>query len=270
MFPLKPAVDQWTRHANMLAAITEGHPRLQECTDIKSETLSVVCYGPSLADTWQDIQRPMATVSGALKFLQARGITPDYHIAMDPRLEAVEHVTPAVDGVHYLMASVCHPKTWTVLLGQRITLWHAISHKGITDKWVEKMDPGQPVIQMGSHVGLGALHIGGMMGFRKFAIHGMDGSVRDNHRHAGPHPGKAQKHDITWSVHGVKYQTSKVMSNGVQEVMGAIENFPILCIFYGDGLTQALIRKRQYPNACCADEERAEYLRTAEIELVAV
>jgi hypothetical protein len=268
---MQPAVDQWTRHSYMLAAIKEGFPRLRESTTLREDVLSIVCYGPSLQDTWQQITRPMATVSGALKFLAARGIVPDYHIAMDPRAEAVQHVTPPVPGVHYLMASVCHPKTWTVLMGQQVTLWHAVSHKGITAEWIERMDPGQMVLHMGSHVGLGALHVGGMLGFRKFEIHGMDGSVRDNQRHAGPHPGKSQRHDITWRVHNVTYQTSKIMANGVQEVMGALENYPILCIFHGDGLTQALIRKRQYPNACCADEtEKADLLRTAGIELVAV
>ena len=269
LYPMQPAVDQWTRHAYMLFAIHEHFPRLQEALP-HDGTLSIACYGPSLSETWPALQRPIVSVSGALKFLTDKGLVPDYHIAMDPRMDAVEHVTPAVNGVHYLMASVCHPKTWTVLLGQRITLWHAVSHKGITAEWIEKNDPGQPIIHMGSHVGLGALHIGGMLGYRKFEIHGMDGSVRNNQRHAGPHPGKAQKHDINWYVHQVPYQTSKVMANGVQEVMSALENYPILCVFHGHGLTQALVRKRQYLNACCADEtEKADLLRTAVLEEVA-
>lgn len=262
MYPLVPAVDQWTRHAYMLAALEEGYPRLVPQPIREGESVSIACYGPSLQETWQELTHPIISVSGALKFLTARGITPDYHVAMDPRLDAVPPIEPPVDGVHYLMATVCHPKTWTVLRGQRVSQWHAISDKTITPQWVQLKDPGMPVVTTGSNVGLGAIQIGGMLGYRHFEIHGMDGSCRDGARHAGVHTGQKQKADITWDVQGVTYRTTKIMANGVAETMGALQLYPIYGVFHGEGLTQALVRKRQYVNACCADEyHRVESLR---------
>ena len=52
---------------------------------------SIVCYGPSLIDTWEDIKLEkeagnfIVTVSGAHDFLIERGIIPDVHIECDPR-----------------------------------------------------------------------------------------------------------------------------------------------------------------------------------------
>jgi len=46
---------------------------------------SIVCYGPSLADTWKVIKRPIVTVSGAHDYLVDRGIVPDFHVDCDPR-----------------------------------------------------------------------------------------------------------------------------------------------------------------------------------------
>lgn len=267
-YPMQPAVDQWTRHAYMLAALREGYARLAPQPMDDTARLSIACYGPSLKETWQDLQHPILCVSGALKFLVARGIVPDYYVAMDPRMDAVEAITPPIFGVRYLMASCCHPKSWTVLLGHDVILWHAVSHKGITDHWLTKIDPEHPPIQTGSHVGLGAIQVGGLLGYRHFEIHGMDGSCRNGTRHAGPHPSAKQKDDIVWPVHGQQYQTTKVMANGVQEAISAMRLYPIFCVFHGEGLTQALIRKRNYDNACCADEiAKAEAIRMATIEI---
>src|SRR5262245_63734243 len=133
--------------------------------------------------------RPIMSMSGATKWLAERGVIADYHIDMDPRQNKVADVTPAVPGVHYIMASVCHPDVFKALAGQRVTLFHVYSGE-MTYDWVAEMDTGQQVLRGGSTIGLTALHLGGYMGYRHFEIHGMDGSFSDltrTRRHAGPH-----------------------------------------------------------------------------------
>lgn len=263
-YGLVAAVDIYKREAQMALALQYGYPRLQRQPIDDQKTLTLACYGPSLADTYQTMTRPILSMSGATRWLADRGIVPDYHIDMDPRPHKVHFLDPPIDGVHYLMATVCHPKTWELLKGQQVTLWHTYSAPRTYD-WVASVDQDQLVIHGGSTIGLTALHLGGVLGYRHFEIHGMDGSFRDasrSARHAGPHPGTKQQDGITWQAGGVIYQTSKVMSNAVAETLNALANFPIFCVFHGQGLTQALVKEQNLPNACCADElEKADRVR---------
>jgi Protein of unknown function DUF115 len=267
-YSLTPAVHIHKRHAHMAVALHYGFPRLQQVPIDDTKTLSVACYGPSLLDTWQDIKPPIMSMSGSLHFLAERGIIPDYHVDMDPRENKLQDISnPVVDGVHYIMASVCPTGTWELLKGQKVTIWHVYSGKDTYD-WVAANDKGQLVIHGGSTIGLTALHVGGVMGFRHFEIHGMDGSFKDSTRtvrHAGPHSGHTQnKHPITWDAGGKTYYSSKIMANAVAETINQIANFPMFTVFHGEGLTQALVKERNAPNSCCADEtEKAATVRKA-------
>lgn len=266
-YPLTAAVHPHKRHAQMAIALQTGYPFLESTPIEDGRSLTIACYGPSLAQTYQSMTRPILSMSGATRWLADHGVVPDYHLDMDPREHKVKHLDPAVNGVHYLMATVCHPKTWPLLQGQRVTLWHTYS-SAETSEWVAAVDqPGRLVIRGGSTIGLTALHIGGILGYRHFEIHGMDGSFADDQRsarHAGIHYGTTQQDGITWQVNHKQYQTSKIMANAVTETLNAVSNFPMFCVFHGDGLTQALVRKRQPITACCADEvEKAARLRNA-------
>jgi hypothetical protein len=269
------------RHAQMYHAIHLGLPRLQPVPiDDSRGSLSIACYGPSLADTWQDLRHPILSMSGATHFLADRGVIPDYHIDMDPRAHKVKHLDPPVPGVHYVMASVCPPQTWEILKDERVTLWHVYSGRASADgpstyDWVAEHDKGEIVVHAGSTIGLSAIHIGGLLGFRHFDIHGMDGSFADGtreHRHAGVHYGHKQAKDgITWDAEGVTYHTSKIMSNAVAETINTARNFPIFCVFHGRGLTQALIREAGLPNSCTADQtEKAKRIRSSTARFINV
>lgn len=255
----------------MYHAIQQGFPVLQDQALDDRKRLQVVCYGPSLRETWRDLDPalPILTVSGALKFLAARGITPTYHMQMDPRKEQPRFVDPPVPGVHYLMASVCPPETWRVLADQRVTLWHTNCGRGTLEFLARHAPDGTEakMVSGGSHVGLCALHVAGKMGYRHFEIFGMDGSFAgDGARHADAHPGHTQRVDTYWDVFKKTYQTSKIMANGVAEVVNAFTWYPMFGVFHGQGLQQALIRKKNLDTACCADEvEKAARLRSASV-----
>lgn len=272
-YSLTAAVNIETRHQNMLKALevatARGWGRIQAVPIDERKTLHVACYGPSLQDTWRELGRPILAVGGATRWLAERGVVPDYHADMDPRPHKVQCITPPVPGVHYLMASVCHPDTWDVLQDQQVTLWHTISCYQTTMQLVNEHDHGAWVIFGGSTMGLSAIHLGGLLGFRHFEIHGMDGSFRGEVRHAGPHPGKAQKNVITWDAEGVRYHTSQIMANAVAETLNQIHNFSIFAVFHGDGLTQALIREADLPNVCTVREtEKAAKVRTSTAEVL--
>jgi predicted O-methyltransferase YrrM len=277
-YALTAAVKTDDRYVQMQHAVdvatARGYPRLEQVPITESRVLTLACYGPSLADTYQQMRSPILSMSGATRFLADRGIIPDFHVDMDPRSYKARHLEPPVDGVNYLMASVCPPQTWEILKDRKVTLWHtysgADSHGVDTYQWVAQHDPGQLVIHGGSTIGLTALHVGGVLGYRHFEIHGMDGNRReDGVRHAGVHYGKPQNDPITWDAEGRRYQTSQIMANAVAETINTVRRFPIFCVFHGDGLTQALVREARLRNACTANQtEKAERIRKSVLRVV--
>jgi hypothetical protein len=267
-YAMVAAVPVPARHAQMAEALRQGHPRLQAMPIDDRRSLTLACYGPSLADTWQTMRPPILSMSGATRFLADRGVIADYHVDMDPRPHKARHIDPPIDGVQYLMASCVPPATWDILRGQRVTLWHAFSGTDPetnrdTLAWLQEHDPGHLMIHGGSSIGLTALHIGGLLGYRHFEVHGMDSSSREGQRHAGPHYGHVQG-GYTWAAGRVTYQTSRIMANAAAEMLNTIDHYPLFCVFHGTGLLQALVREHGADNACCADEtEKAERIRTA-------
>lgn len=260
-FKLTPAVPVEARHAHMHYAIRHGFPRLQQ-QPMGSGVLSVVCYGPSLADTWQDIPRPILTVSGAHNYLLERGIVPDYHAEMDPRHSKLAHLAKPQRGVRYLMASVCHPLTWRQMEGFDVMLWHTVSGKS-TEAWLEEHDPGSVLVAGGSSIGLSAMHIGGLLGYRRFRVFGMDGCFRGDARHAGPHYGPEHGR-IVWTLEGEPFVTSQIMQNSNQEFINMHYMFPIFSVVHGDGLLQRMCAAHpQLNNLALAGTPKAERVLSA-------
>ncbi len=263
-YALIPAVPVDKRREHVKHAIARGLPRLQRVPVDDTKIMHVACYGPSLRDTYESLRgkHPIISMSGATKWLAERGIIADYAIEMDPRISQLTVSLPPVPGVHYFIASCVQPEYFDQVLaaGNKVTLWHTVNSSWEDElQFIGQHDPDQLVVHAGSTVGLGSIHVSGILGYTRFEIHGMDGSYMELPdgtwiRHAGHHGGKEQPKDITWAANRVKYHTSRIMSNAVAETVNTAKNFPIITVWHGDGLTQGLIREANLTNACCADE----------------
>jgi len=245
------ALSEEFRHLQMLYCIREKLPKLTPTEIDDSKVLNVVCYGPSLEDTWREVKKPFITVSGAHDFMIERGMIPDYHTDMDPRKHKLKHILKPHKDVTYLMASVCNPFAWSLLKGFNLKTWHVVSGKH-TKNFIAVHDPGAMLVCGGSSVGLAAAHVGGVLGFRKFEIHGMDGCFKDGKRHSGKHYGHDQK-EIDW----MGWKTSKIMANANQEFLNMLNMFPFFAVVHGDGLLQDMVEKADLPNAARAGTEKA-------------
>ena len=203
------------------------------------DVMSIVCYGPSLRDTWKHIKRPIMTVSGAHDFLIGRGVVPDYHVDCDPRDHKVKMLHPA-KAVKYRMATCCHPSLWEKLKGYDVELWH-LHNDAHTEEWVRANDPGANMLGGGSTAGMRALEVASMLGYRRFEIHGMDASYESAEvRHAGPHDGKKQN-VVEVNVDGAWFKSSPQMVEAAKEVITFIQNYDCELSFHGHGLTQAMV-----------------------------
>ncbi len=244
MYPVKGVVNAEMRGQNMGKALdaakANGWPQMKR-KPLGDEKISIVCYGPSLADTWRDIKRPILTVSGAHDFLIERGIVPDYHMDCDPREHKAQFVKNAHPDVCYLMATCLHPVAWQYLAGRNVKLWHL--HNGPeTDEWLAIHDPGANRLGGGTTAGARAFEVASMLGYKRFEVHGMDCSFRGEHRHAGKHGGK-QQNEVEAKVGDKWYRSSPQMIEAAREVLNPfIANYDVEVFFHGDGLMQQMVR----------------------------
>ena len=262
-YPMPAALGEEVRQGQMAICLTRKLPKMWP-KPIGDGSLTLACYGPSLKDTWQDMKRPIVSMSGSHNFLIERGVVPDFHNDMDPRNHKLSHILKPHKDVQYLMASVCHPFTWAILKGYNLKTWHVISGKN-TRTWIEQYDPRTMLVAGGSTIGLASLHVGGMLGYRHFEIHGMDGCWKDDARHAGKHYGHEHK-PIDYVLDGKTYKTSKIMMNANMELLNMLRNFPFFAVLHGTGLQQDLIAKADLDNAAIHGTEKADLVRTATIE----
>ncbi len=261
---LKAASDDEQRERNMAEALRLGFPRLAPASKTRDESISIVCYGPSLRDTWKEITRPIMSVSGAHDFLIERGIVPDYHLDSDPREHKAEFVRNSHPAVHYLMASCSSPKAWEYLKGRTVTVWHSVNSLA-NSQWLVKNDPEASQFIGGSTAGLRAIEVCGVMGFNRFRIFGMDSSYRfedgETVTHSGAHNGKEQRRLIvTEPRSGRMFLTSPQLIEAAREFLKYIGERPIRSMkVHGDGLlqemyfqaaTQLLEEKRDERTAC--------------------
>lgn len=270
-YPMPAALSEDHREEHMRWSVSQGFPRIKY-RSMTSQTMQIIGYGPSLADTWKDINpdKPLMTMSGSLSYLLEKGLKPKFgrwfHVEVDPRPHKIK-VLARHEEVIYLVGSCAHPDLFKYLDGMKVVLFHARSGDH-TKQWVAQNDPGQVLVSAGSTVGLTAIHVGGVFGYRHFEIHGMDGSFRGEKRHAGPHAGFVQGQRP--SMINPDYMTSRLMDNTNFEIRAMLKNFPVFCVFHGDGVVQDWVGKADLHNAARAGTEKAKQVRTSDYEEVSI
>lgn len=220
-------------------AVGWGFPKIK-LEPLRDDCLSVVGFGPSLIDTWQDIKHPLITTSGAHDFLIERGVIPDYHAQCDGRDHQVKFLEAPQKDTTYLMASICPPAIWPILKGHDVRLWHN-AHGNHVVRWIGSNDPGGILVAGGSNIGLSAIHLGGIMGFRRFKAYGFDGCYRDFKRHAGIHHDPMKQTIVRRWVGDRKWFTSPQMSNACDEFLNLLDTAGIEIEVFGDCLLKDLV-----------------------------
>lgn len=158
-----------------------------------NKTLCIVGGSPSLKDNIGKLQEKIRlgshvmTNNGSLKFLVSKGITPYYHAQFDARAESADFLEGAPENVTYLIGSMSDPATLEKVADKKAILWHGGFDMDEQLKILEQYQ-SRPIsiIGGGQTIGLRALNLGYLMGYRKFVIFGMDSSFKGNEHHAYP------------------------------------------------------------------------------------
>jgi GT2 family glycosyltransferase/uncharacterized Rossmann fold enzyme len=216
------------------------------------EPIAVVCFGPSLNDTWEKIKefKYVISCSGSHKFLLDKGIIPSFHLEIDPRAHKTELLGEPHKEVEYLIGSCCHPKLFDALKDYNVKLWHVFATE---EEAIRILPHGEWAMLGGSSAGLRALTMARLLGFTKLHIFGMDGSfgVEDaearSGKHAAAHPNQAQDYALI-DYGGIKYRTTPAFVECAKQTFHELNQLPdVRATFYGDGLVQEMA-KRYIPN----------------------
>lgn len=158
-----------------------------------SKSVLLVGGGPSLQDTLGKLRFHQSrggevwALNGTHDWLIERGIVPARHVLLDSRSENVEFVRRPRDDVHYMVSAYCHPGVFEALAGRRVTLWMS-DMDGVPD--MVRGIESKPVVLVGggATVGMKAMFLAYLDGFRKFHFFGFDSSYRDGENHAYRQP----------------------------------------------------------------------------------
>lgn len=240
-YEVKYCIDLWLRDEQIKLAIARTDKRIEYTGLLRDEPVAVVCFGPSLADTWEKVKdfKYIFTCSGSHKFLVERGVIPTWHVEVDPRAHKVELIGPPHKDVEYLIASTCHPKVFDHLEGFNVKLWHVFDNAEDAFRMLPK---GDWAITGGSSVGLRAMTLARFFGFRDLHIFGMDGSEGATGKHAAFHPSQPKDHSIL-EYKGVQYKTTVSLMTCAKQTFHELNQLKdCKATFYGEGLCQAMAK----------------------------
>lgn len=228
--------DEQIRHAirRPIPRIEDGAPR--------TDPIAICCYGPSLRDTWQDAAKfpTVMSMSGSHRFLVERGVVPNLHVEVDPRPHKIGLIGEPQKGTTYYVSSCCHPDVFAHLKDFDVRLWHVFTGKEVGFRLIPF---GEWALSGGSGVGIRAITLARLLGYRDVHVFGMDGSASPKYgTHAGDHPNQTvELKEVDYN--GRTFRTTKSMLHVAKETWGQLNALPDVTVqFYGDGLVQEMAK----------------------------
>lgn len=247
---VKYCIPNWLREEQMKMSCSRFHNRIQPVKKLRNEPIAIVCFGPSLNQTWEKVKdfKFVMSCSGSHKYLKERGIIPDFHVEVDPRAHKVELIGADISHkTEFLMASCCHPKVFDHLVAHnaKITLWHTYS--GEPASTMPLVYPkGEWISTGGANVGLRALVLARILGFTELHIFGMDGSFdKDSElKHAAFHPNIVKKYVLA-EYERKQYATTPAFLECARGTFHELRQLSDVNVtFYGEGLIQEMAKKK--------------------------
>lgn len=179
--------------ANVDHALTLDIPLFAGPQKPHQRPLCLVAGGPSMRGKLgriRRLQREGATVwalNGSHDFLLRHKIRPDGMVLMDAR--GGEHnrfLSRPIEGCRYYLASQCSPEAFAAVEGYDVTLWHS-DFDGLR-KHIEARGHGGLMVLGGCTVGLRALNLALLDGYREIHLFGYDCCVQKGAHHAYAQP----------------------------------------------------------------------------------
>tara|TARA_R110000868_G_scaffold3733_2_gene23105 strand:- start:3542 stop:4378 length:837 start_codon:yes stop_codon:yes gene_type:complete len=205
-------------------------------TGVHDRTVSICGFGPSLKQTYKNLEGDVWACNGAHDWLIERGIVPKYAMFWDANEAIAKFANPHPD-VTYLVASRCNRKVFEALEGYNVYVWHCGGDAHMDDLLCEyrKMEP---MCGHGSAAVTTSMVLSSNLGYRNMRAFGADGSYEDGGFTHAKESIVPEKQLIVY-VGGRRFTTTSWLA-------GQIEDFKIIgpllksqgcnIEFHGDGL----------------------------------
>lgn len=215
----------------------------------------IVAGGPSLLTTLPEIVwrkrlgQAVIAVNGAARWLNENGIIPDMHVIIDARPENAEFLSQSQSTEQFL-ASQCDPAIFDA--AKSPTLFH------MNTSGIERILPKDRVahlVSSGTTVGLAAMAVAYVLGYRVIHLHGFDSSYETTH-HAYTQASNDADSVVDVLVDGRKFKSAPWMVKQAQqfaELSRQLVEADVTITVAGDGLlphiAKCMTKESQYE--CC-------------------
>lgn len=225
---------------NIRHALTLEYTSFQQLVGSKSGAVAVVGSGPSLKANWKRLKTfngDIIACNAACQFLLGKGLIPQYMFCFDADPLMLEFMTPHEE-ITYLLASRCPPKTFDLIKGCKLVIWHAGG-----DTHLEKclQDVGkftEPMVSGGTAAITRAMVVAQAMGYKTIHLWGADSSFVKGDTHIRQSTTVERRMFV--NVGGRQFETSPWMVRQVEDFKTLApryrESFGTRFIVHGDGL----------------------------------
>lgn len=172
---------------NVRSAIKRDLPWFDFGYERKEVPVCIVGSGPSLAKNLARLKGEIWSMNGSHDFLLGHGIKPTAHFMLDARPENASFVRNPQKGTKYYVASQCAPAVFDALQGFDVTVFHCFTD-GVLELVKDTKDKTVALLGGGTTVGMKAMHIADLFGYREIQLYGMDSCYEGNDHHAFPQP----------------------------------------------------------------------------------
>lgn len=235
---------------NVRKNVTRQLPQVDRHDD-QDRHLIIAAGGPSLKENFDELREELwkgaalLAVNGAANWLMEQNIRPLMVAILDGLPESVEFVREPILGCKYLLASQAHPDIFEACKDREVLVWHTCATDAEKQVLRKYYDGRFHQILGGSTIGLRALMLARVLGFRFFHIFGMDscyGSDGGHHAYSQPW-NDADKVGKVWCANRIFYCSPWQVSQA-QEFQDFIRHHgkAFHLQFYGDGLLAHIVR----------------------------
>lgn len=178
---------------NIKYAMALDYPWFHYDYSKRDDQACIVGGGPSLKDQlpalrWRKEQgQKIFSTNGAHDYLIANGIMPDYHVMLDARPENAAFVQHPKRETKYLIASQCAGSVFDALHGSELTRYNVVIFHNSTEGAAELLNGAMKPTHLlagGTTVGMKAMLLAELMGFKAIHLYGMDSCYLDGAHHS--------------------------------------------------------------------------------------
>lgn len=227
---------------NIASACARDLPWLDILSEHAGDAV-IVGGSPSLKDKLEEVRvrkvngHYIISTNGSHDYLIENGIMPDAQIIIDARPENAKFVAAPWVGIKYYIASQCAPDVFEALKGFDVELIH--TNLLGTVEAIPPTDKPINLLSSGSTVGLIAISLAHVLGYRRFHLYGMDSSYNEKEHHAYVQNMNNGENLLEIEAGGRKFTASAWMVQQAQEfqqLAAILANDGCTITVAGDGL----------------------------------